>query len=237
MDRSRIRVAAVSCAIACGAMVAGPGVVGSAVASADGLFGIDIDIFGHDDKKSDHVGVVVGVGQPQFGGVSGAGPRGGGARRAPNLPPVPTAPSARSVVIRAEHPASVPAAPVAPAPVIVPPVVRPPPVVVPLAPAPAPSPLAPAPSPLAPPSPVIQQPRTNHQPALADSLSPQAIPESFRVGYADYLRAADVTDLLAVALPGVAGILAFTAAGGVVGYRQARAAQALPPAGIARFLQ
>ena len=111
MDRSRIRVAAVSCAIACGAMVAGPGVVGSAVASADGLFGIDIDIFGHDDKKSDHVGVVVGVGQPQFGGVSGAGPRRFGAGRAPNLPPVPTAPSARSVVIRAEHPASVPAAP------------------------------------------------------------------------------------------------------------------------------
>ena len=241
MDRSRIRVAAVSCAIACGAMVAGPGVVGSAVASADGLFGIDIDIFGHDDKKSDHVSVVVGVGQPQFGGVSRAGARGGGARRAPNLPPVPTAPSARSVVIRAEHPASVPAAPVAPAPVIVPPVVPPPPVVVPLAPAPAPSPLAPAPSPapspLAPPSPVIQQPRTNHQPALADSLSPQAIPESFRVGYADYLGAADVTDLLAVALPGVAGILAFTAAGGVVGYRQARALQPLPPAGIARFLQ
>ena len=237
MDRSRIRVAAVSCAIACGAMVAGPGVVGSAVASADGLFGIDIDIFGHDDKKSDHVGVVVGVGQPQFGGVSGAGPRRGGARRAPNLAPVPTAPSTRSIVIRAEHPASVPAAPVAPAPVIVPPVVPPPPVVVPLAPAPAPSPLAPAPSPAAPPSPVIQQPRTNHQPALADSLSPQAIPESFRVGYADYLRAADVTYLLAVALPGVAGILAFTAAGGVVGYRQARAAQVLPPAGIARFLQ
>ena len=237
MDRSRIRVAAVSCAIACGAMVAGPAVVGSAVASADDLFGIDIDIFGQDDKKSDHADVVVGVGQPQFGGVSGAGPRRGGARRAPNLAPVPTAPSTRSIVIRAEHPASVPAAPVAPAPVIVPPVVPPPPVVVPLAPAPAPSPLAPAPSPAAPPSPVIQQPRTNHQPALADSLSPQAIPESFRVGYADYLRAADVTYLLAVALPGVAGILAFTAAGGVVGYRQARAAQALPPAGIARFLQ
>ena len=237
MDRSRICVAAVSCAIACGAMVAGPAVVGSAVASADDLFGIDIDIFGQDDKKSDHADVVVGVGQPQFGGVSGAGPRRGGARRAPNLAPVPTAPSTRSIVIRAEHPASVPAAPVAPAPVIVPPVVPPPPVVVPLAPAPAPSPLAPAPSPAAPASPVIQQPRTNHQPALADSLSPQAIPESFRVGYADYLRAADVTNLLAVALPGVAGILAFTAAGGVVGYRQARAAQALPPAGIARFLQ
>jgi hypothetical protein len=230
VDRSRIRVAAVSCAIACGAMVAGPAVVGSAVASADDLFGIDIDIFGQDDKKSDHADVVVGVGQPQFGDVSGAGPRRGGARRAPNLAPVPTAPSTRSIVIRAEHPASVPAAPVAPAPVIVPPVVPPPPVVVPLAPAPAPSPAAP-------PSPVIQQPRTNHQPPLADSLSPQAIPESFRVGYADYLRAADVTNLLAVALPGVAGILAFTAAGGVVGYRQARAAQALPPVGIARFLQ
>ena len=95
-------------------MVAGPGVVGSAVASADGLFGIDIDIFGQDDKKPDHADVVVGVGQPQFGGVSGAGPRRGGARRAPNLAPVPTAPSTRSIVIRAEHPASVPAAPVAP---------------------------------------------------------------------------------------------------------------------------
>ena len=102
-------------------MVAGPAVVGSAVASADDLFGIDIDIFGQDDKKSDHADVVVGVGQPQFGGVSGAGPRRGGARRAPNLAPVPTAPSTRSIVIRAEHPASVPAAPVAPAPVIMPP--------------------------------------------------------------------------------------------------------------------
>ena len=235
MDRSRIRVAAVSCAIACGVMVAGPGAVGSAVASADGLFGIDI--FGQDDKKSEHADVVVGVGRPQFGGVGGAGARGVGALRAPNLPPVPTAPSTRSIVIRAERPASVPAAPVAPAPVIVAPVVPPPRVVVPLAPAPAPSPLAPAPSPAAPPSPVIQQPGTNHQPAPADSLSPQAIPESVRAGYADYLRAADVTVLLATALPGVAGILAFTAAGGVVGYRQARAAQALPPAGIARFLQ
>ena len=105
--------------MACGAMVAGPGVVGSAVASADGLFCNDIDIFGHDNKKSDHVGVVVGVGQPQFGGVNGAGPRRFAPRRAPNLPPVPTAPSTGSVVIptkqqggrqgtRAEHPESVP---------------------------------------------------------------------------------------------------------------------------------
>ena len=82
MDRSRMRSAAISCVIACGAMVAGPGALGSAVASADGLFGVDVDvldIFGH-HNKSDHVGVVVGVGQPQLGG----GVNGGVAGRAPN---------------------------------------------------------------------------------------------------------------------------------------------------------
>ena len=278
MDRSRMRSAAISCVIACGAMVAGPATLGSAVASADGIFGIDIlDIFG-DDKKSKlhHVGVEVGV-----------------AGRAPNLAVVPTVPRTRSVVIRAEHPASVPAAPAAPAlvptvprtrsvviraeppasvpaapaapalvptvprtrsvvidaerpasvpaapaapaPVFVPPVV-PPPVVVPLGPAPAPSASAPLPSPAAPPLPVIQQPRTNVQPAPADSLSPEA--ESFRPGYPDYLRGADVGVLLAVALPGLAGLLALTAGGVVLGYRQARTGQAaIVRTEIARFLR
>jgi hypothetical protein len=63
---------------------------------------------------------------------------------------------------------------------------------------------------------------------------------TFRAGYADYLRAATVGELAAVAVPGTAGILVITALGGLVGFRQARAAQALPPANIAnvvRFLQ
>jgi hypothetical protein len=63
---------------------------------------------------------------------------------------------------------------------------------------------------------------------------------TFRAGYTDYLRTATVGDLAAVALPGTAGIFVITALGGLVGFRQARAAQALPPANIAnvaRFLQ
>ncbi|PJK22996.1 hypothetical protein CSX11_07160, partial [Mycobacterium goodii] len=65
---------------------------------------------------------------------------------------------------------------------------------------------------------------------------PNAIPESFRIGYADYLRTANTVDLLAAVLPGMAGLVLLTAAGGAIGLRQARAAQALPPPQIARFM-
>ena len=52
MDRACVRSAALSCAFACGALVVGPGMVGTAVAHA-GIFGIGgIDFFGHDDNKS-----------------------------------------------------------------------------------------------------------------------------------------------------------------------------------------
>lgn len=242
-----MRSAAISYVIACAAMVAGPGTLGSAVASADGIFGIGIDasdIFGQPKKgKSRPVGVEAGV-----------------TGRAPNLVPVPTGPTARSVVIRAEHhrtsapatpaapapvrgapsarsvviraeqPASMPTAPAPPASVFLPPVVASP-VVAPLGPAPAPPPAAP-------PSPVIQPPRINLEPAPADSLAPQAIPESIRSGYPNYLREADFRALLAAALPGVAGLLVFTASGVMLGYRQARAGQAaLVRTDIARLLR
>ncbi len=52
------------------------------------------------------------------------------------------------------------------------------------------------------------------------------IPDSFRVGYAEYLRSATTSDLLVAALPGVAGIAGFTLIGAYAGYRQARAVQA-----------
>ena len=88
-----MRSAAISCVIACATMVAGSGALGSAVAFADGIFGIDVDvsdIFGQPKKsRLHHGGVEVGV-----------------TGRAPNLVAVPTAPSARSVVIREEHPTS-----------------------------------------------------------------------------------------------------------------------------------
>ena len=55
---------------------------------------------------------------------------------------------------------------------------------------------------------------------------PTKIPDSFRVGYAEYLRAASTADLFVAALPGVAGIAGFTLLGAYAGYRQARAVQA-----------
>lgn len=168
------------------------------------------------------------------GGAAGA-PTNGNLGRAPGLAPVPTAPSSRTIVIRSTPPKlpaapapaiAAPAAPVAPAPVVAPPV----PVIA--VPAPA---APPAGMPAAGPSaPAIPVPRS--EPPVAQPLSVPAVPESFRLGYADYLRTASTSDLLFAVLPGLAGMLLMTAAGGAVGVRQARAAQTLPSPQIARFL-
>ncbi|MUL76210.1 hypothetical protein [Mycolicibacterium sp. CBMA 226] len=50
----------------------------------------------------------------------------------------------------------------------------------------------------------------------------------FRPGYPEYLRAAGLSEVAAVAVPGFAGIITLTAAGGLVGYRQARATSSAP---------
>jgi hypothetical protein len=59
---------------------------------------------------------------------------------------------------------------------------------------------------------------------------------SFRLGYSEYLRTAGVAQIVAVAVPGLAGILLLTAGGGFIGYRQAKAGHAVRTEGIARFL-
>jgi len=59
---------------------------------------------------------------------------------------------------------------------------------------------------------------------------------SYRIGYPDYLRNAGLPQLAALAVPGVAGMLILTGAGGFVGYRQAQAGQAIRTSGIARFV-
>lgn len=179
--------------------------------------------------------VTGGTAQSPAAAVSGGGGGGGGVPlngnvgRAPSLAPVPTAPSSRKIVIRSAPPkapaAPAPAAPVAPvasAPVVVPPA--------PVISAPAPSGAPPA----APIAPVIPAPRS--APPAAQLLSGPAAPESFRLGYTDYLRTASTTDLLFAVLPGLGAMVLMTAAGGVVGFRQARAAQTLPSPQIARFL-
>ncbi|MGA5540417.1 hypothetical protein ACPCIR_01075 [Mycobacterium sp. NPDC051198] len=166
------------------------------------------------------------------GGAAGA-PTNGNLGRAPGLAPVPTAPSSRTIVIRSTPPK----APAAPAPVIAAYPAAPAPVVAPPAPVIAvPVPAAPpagAP-PAVPSAPIIPAPRS--EPPAAQPLSVPAVPESFRLGYADYLRTASTSDLLFAVLPGLAGMLLMTAAGGAVGVRQARAAQTLPSPQIARFL-
>lgn len=60
--------------------------------------------------------------------------------------------------------------------------------------------------------------------------------QAHRAGYAESLRTAGLPQLAALALPGLAGILVLTGAGGLLGYRQARAGQRLRPSGIARFI-
>ena len=57
-----------------------------------------------------------------------------------------------------------------------------------------------------------------------------------RVGYGEYLRSAGISQIAALALPGLAGILVLTGAGGLLGYRQAKAGHGVRSSGIARFM-
>jgi hypothetical protein len=75
------------------------------------------------------------------------------------------------------------------------------------------------------------------------SVTPQAtghdrgvIPASYRVGYAEYLRTAGTFEIAALAVPGTVGIMALTGAGGLVGYRQARAGHTVRM-NVARFIE
>jgi hypothetical protein len=64
-----------------------------------------------------------------------------------------------------------------------------------------------------------------------------ALQPSYRAGYGDYLRTAGLGEIAAVAIPGFTGILVLTGAGGLVGYRQARAGHAVRSgASSVRFL-
>ena len=90
-------------------------------------------------------------------------------------------------------------------------------------------PAAPAldtPAPLGLPVTTTNQPGPTGRIGPAQSFTPPTkIPDSIRVGYAEYLRAATMSDLLAAALPGAAGIAGFTIIGAFAGYRQAKAVQ------------
>ena len=60
---------------------------------------------------------------------------------------------------------------------------------------------------------------------------------SYRIGYTEYLRSAGLPQVAALAVPGLAGILVLTGAGGLVGYRQAKAGHTVRVGSTARFMR
>ena len=84
---------------------------------------------------------------------------------------------------------------------------------------------------------VTAQPPAGRAPLPANVGSNVAVPaSSYRIGYTDYLRDAGLSQVAALAVPGVAGMLVLTGAGGLVGYRQAKAGHAVHTSGTARFV-
>ncbi|MUM05976.1 hypothetical protein B5P44_14455 [Mycobacterium sp. CBMA 213] len=66
--------------------------------------------------------------------------------------------------------------------------------------------------------------------------NPMVAGPQFRAGYSDDLRAAGISEVAAVAVPGFTGILVLTGAGGLIGLRQARAGRAMHGGSGARFI-
>jgi hypothetical protein len=88
-----------------------------------------------------------------------------------------------------------------------------------------------------PPSAVTAEPPAGRKPVPASVGSNAAVPaSSYRLGYGEYLRSAGLSQVAALALPGVAGILVLTGAGGLVGYRQAKAGHTVHTGSAARFI-
>ena len=88
-----------------------------------------------------------------------------------------------------------------------------------------------------PPRAVAADPPAGRDPLPANAGSNAVVPaSSYRVGYSEYLRTAGISQVAALAVPGVAGILVLTGAGGLVGYRQAKAGLAVRTGRAARFV-
>ncbi|MCF6389618.1 hypothetical protein L2K20_21820 [Mycobacterium sp. MBM] len=62
-----------------------------------------------------------------------------------------------------------------------------------------------------------------------------AAASSYRAGYGEYLRTADLPQVIVVAVPGATGIMLLTGAGGLIGYRQARAGLVVRARRMGRF--
>jgi hypothetical protein len=97
---------------------------------------------------------------------------------------------------------------------------------------------APAGLPPAAPRGVPAQPPALRSSPPANVGSTAAVPNaSYRIGYTEYLRTAGLPQVAALAVPGLVGIMVLTGAGGLVGYRQAKAGHAVRVGGSARFMR
>jgi hypothetical protein len=84
---------------------------------------------------------------------------------------------------------------------------------------------------------VTAEPLAGREPLPANVGSNVAVPPtSYRIGYTEYLRNAGLSQVVALAVPGVTGMLVLTCAGGLLGYRQAKAGHAVHTGGTARFV-
>jgi hypothetical protein len=84
---------------------------------------------------------------------------------------------------------------------------------------------------------VTAEPPAGREPLPANVGSNVAVPAaSYRIGYTEYLRSAGLSQVAVLAVPGLAGMLVLTGAGGLVGYRQAKAGRAVHTSGTARFV-
>jgi hypothetical protein len=84
---------------------------------------------------------------------------------------------------------------------------------------------------------VSAEPPAGRVPLPANVGSNVAVPAtSYRIGYTEYLRNAGLSQVAALAVPGLAGMLVLTGAGGLVGYRQAKAGHAVHTSATARFV-
>ena len=92
-------------------------------------------------------------------------------------------------------------------------------------------------TPLGPPRAVTAESLAGRVPPPVNVGSNVAPASSYRIGYTEYLRTAGLPQVAALAMPGIAGILVLTGAGGLVGYRQAKAGNAVRAGGTARFIR
>ncbi|WP_142406070.1 hypothetical protein [Mycobacterium sp. ITM-2016-00318] len=222
---------AIGTAMACGAFVTGPMCVGVAVSHADLLGGgggvdvLGVDLLGGDKKEGGAAGTLA-----RANGVSTAPStrsvvirsKAAAPQQSPSIQPVVAPASMRTVAAETMGAPLLETVPSAPPPAASPPM----PAAVPVSVMPPAAPAVDVPAPQAAPITTTNQPRPSARLGRADGFSPKSkLPNTFRVGYAEYLRTATTSDILAAALPGAAGLAGFTILGAYAGYRQAKALQ------------